>query len=123
VPLDPGEAEARYRREPAEPADPERLCLRRWALTLIDEAFDTLEAEYSAAGKGALFDRLRAGLLGDSGDTYAAIRREVGMYTDAVKQAATRLRARFGRDEPGPARPQGRPAVGGPSESSMPSST
>jgi RNA polymerase sigma factor (sigma-70 family) len=97
VPLDPADAEARYRREPAEPADPERLYLRRWALTLIDEAFATLQAEYTAAGRGGLFDRLRAGLLGDPGGTYAAVGRELGMSADAVKQAAARLRARFGQ--------------------------
>jgi RNA polymerase sigma factor (sigma-70 family) len=95
--LNPAEAEARYRREPAEPADPERLYLRRWALTLIDEAFATLEGEYAAAGKGALFDRLRAGLLGDEGGTYAAAGTALGMSADAVKQAAARLRARFGQ--------------------------
>src|SRR5262245_58246903 len=58
LPLDLTDAEVRYQREPADPADPERLYLRRWALTAIDEAFVALEAEYAAAGRGVLFDRL-----------------------------------------------------------------
>ena len=96
VPLDTAAAAARYAGEPADPADPERLYLRRWALTAIDEAFAAVGAEYAAAGRAVLFDRLRGGLLGDPEGTYAVVGLEFGMTAAAVRQAAARLRARFG---------------------------
>jgi len=96
LPLDAAAAAARYAGEPADPADPERLYLRRWALTTIDEAFAALEAEYAAAGRALLFDRLRGCLLGEGEGTYAVVGLELGMTAEAVRQAAARLRARFG---------------------------
>lgn len=97
VALDFAGVDSRYEHEPADPADPERLYLRRWALTLIDEAFAELEAEYAAADRWILFDRLKGGLLGDRDATYALIGNDIGMTADAVKQAASRLRTRFGQ--------------------------
>ena len=94
--LDTTAADARYATEPADPADPERLYLRRWALTAIDEAFAALKDEYAAAGRGVLFDRLRTCLLGDGDATLAFVAMELGMTPAAVRQAAARLRARFG---------------------------
>jgi RNA polymerase sigma-70 factor (ECF subfamily) len=96
VPLDAAGADARYAGEPADPADPERLYLRRWALTAIDEAFAAVGAEYAAAGRAVLFDRLRACLPGGGEGTYAIVGAEFGMTAAAVRQAAARLRARFG---------------------------
>ena len=96
LPLDPGRADARYAGEPADPADPERLFLRRWALTAIDEAFAEVEAEYTGADRAVLFDRLRGNLLGEAEETYAFVGLELGMTAAAVRQAAARLRARFG---------------------------
>lgn len=93
--LDPARADARYAGEPADPADPERLFLRRWALTAIDGAFAAVAAEYAAAGRDVLFDRLRGGLLGEADETYAFVGLELGMTAAAVRQAAARLRARF----------------------------
>ncbi|HEX3147175.1 MAG TPA: sigma factor [Gemmataceae bacterium] len=96
VALDSARADAAYKREPVDPADPERLYFRRWALTVIDDVFVALGAEFVAAGRGPLFDRLKSSLLGDGDGTYARIGSDFDMTEDAVKQTASRLRARFG---------------------------
>src|SRR5262245_25152224 len=93
VSIDPGDAEARYHREPPHIATPEHLYDRRWALTLLDRALDRLERRISDRGKGPLFDRRNPALLGE-GDAiaYAQVASELGMTEGAVKVAAHRLR-------------------------------
>ena len=96
VPLDPRDAEGRYRREPADAMTAERLFHRRWALTLLDRVVALLEAEAARTGKAALFDRLKSCLTGERGaDHYAAIARDLGTTEAAVKMAALRLRRRY----------------------------
>jgi RNA polymerase sigma-70 factor (ECF subfamily) len=90
------EAESRYQQEPSDLVDPERLFTRRWALTLIATTLEALRAEYDATGRAVLFDRLSGSLLGESSGTFPMIAMELGMSAEAVRQAATRLRARFG---------------------------
>ena len=50
VPLAFDDAEARYRVEPVEPATPETLYERRWALTIIDRVLAQLRQEWQADG-------------------------------------------------------------------------
>src|SRR4051794_15033615 len=89
VSIDPGDAEARYHREPSHIATPERLYDRRWALTLLDRALDRLERSMADRGKAPLFDRLKPTLLGDSEVVaYAQVASELGMREGAVKVAA-----------------------------------
>jgi RNA polymerase sigma-70 factor (ECF subfamily) len=89
-------AVARYAREPIDASDPDRLFLRRWAFTLLEETFAELEQEYQADGRSELFARLRSALIDDQAPTYAAIGQEIGMSESAVKKAAQRMRERFG---------------------------
>src|SRR5258706_5622591 len=51
IELDAEVAENRYRYEPVERLDPEKLFERRWAMTVIEEVLAKLESEYSLKGR------------------------------------------------------------------------
>jgi len=97
VALDAATAEERYRLEPADTATPEVLFERRWALTVLENAFAALESESRASGRQALFNALRPHLAGDpDADAFAATAPSLGMSEGALKVAAHRLRRRYG---------------------------
>jgi RNA polymerase sigma-70 factor (ECF subfamily) len=82
--------------EPAHKLSADRIYERRWALTLLEQVLVLLGAEYEAAGKLPLFDRLKELLAGESGQpTQAKIAAEMRMTENAVKQAFHRLRYRY----------------------------
>jgi RNA polymerase sigma-70 factor (ECF subfamily) len=96
VPLDYAAAAHRFGREPETAGDPERLFLRAWALTVLERAGDAVRAEYAAAGRAPLFDRLRPALTGDpEAGRYRAIADEFDLTENAVKKAAQQLRQRY----------------------------
>jgi RNA polymerase sigma-70 factor (ECF subfamily) len=96
LPIEAANPEARYRLEPRDDLTPERLFDRAWAMALLNSVFGRLRREYEAAGKAALFDRLRGVLAGESGDSgYPAIAAELGMTAAAIESAARRLRQRY----------------------------
>ena len=95
--LDFASAEARYRLEPADPATPEKLFERRWALTLLEGALARLERECADGGKAELYARLRPVLVcAAEAPALADVAGELGMGVEAVKKAAQRLRRRCG---------------------------
>jgi RNA polymerase sigma factor (sigma-70 family) len=82
--------------EPADKLSADRIYERRWALTLLDQVLVRLRAEYKAAGKLPLFDRLEKLLARESGQpSQAEIAAEMQMTENAVKQAFHRLRHRY----------------------------
>jgi RNA polymerase sigma-70 factor (ECF subfamily) len=82
--------------ELAETLTADQLYERRWALAVLDQVLARLENEYRAAGKGALFDRLKEFLVGEQGRLLQAeIATELGMTENAVKQAFHRFRQRY----------------------------
>ncbi len=94
--LDAQSAEERYRLEPVDLMDAERLFERRWAITLLDRVLERLEAEFLEAGKHRLFARLREFLLGDRGSaTYKEVAEALGMTEGAIKVAVHRMRRRY----------------------------
>lgn len=94
--LDSEAAESQYLLEPADPATPERLFDRKWALTLLRQAMDQLRAESKAAGREALFHEVRSVLAGESAAApYAEIAGRLEMTEGAVKAAAHRWRRRY----------------------------
>ena len=96
LPLLFDEAEGRYQVEPAEPATPESLYERRWALTVIERVLASLRAEWEATARAAEFDELKACLLGQAPDGgYAAVAARLGTTEGAIKAAVHRLRRRF----------------------------
>ena len=94
--LDAQTAEARYRLEPVDLMDAEKLFERRWAITLLDRVMEHLEAEFAEAGKKRLFEQLRQFLLGDRGSaTYQEVAEILGMTEGAIKVAVHRMRQRY----------------------------
>ena len=92
------DAESRYKLEPVDRLDPEKLYERRWALTLVERVLEGLEEESREAGREVEFDRLKGLLTGEQPRTpYKEIAAELGTTEDAVKASAHRLRQRFGK--------------------------
>lgn len=94
--LDSVEAEDRYRIEPADHHDPDRLYARHWARTLLDRVRTRLQQECVAADKRDLFEELKPRLDGEEKQaSYAEMAGRLGMSEAAVKKAAQRLRERY----------------------------
>lgn len=95
VPIDVMDVESRFLQEPFRDLTPEKLLERRWALTVIERALAALTAEEENAANGPLLKALKGTLLGDGDErSYQQIAEELGRTTNAVKQAAYRLRRR-----------------------------
>jgi RNA polymerase sigma factor (sigma-70 family) len=89
-------AERRYVSEPASDLTPEKIYERRWAWSLFERAVSRLREQYTAAGKGRLYDALKGFLADDvaEGD-YARLGAELEMTPGAVRTAVHRLRERY----------------------------
>jgi RNA polymerase sigma factor (sigma-70 family) len=89
-------ARERADQEPSHKLSADRIYERRWALTLLEQVLTRLRAEYEAADKLPLFDRLKELLAMESGQpSQAKIADELQMTENAVKQAFHRLRHRY----------------------------
>ncbi len=95
VALDGLAAEERYRIEPADGLTPESLYERRWALALLDRVFARLQSEWEAAGKGMMFEGLRAFLSGDDERGFAEAGAAVGLSEGAARVTVHRLRQQY----------------------------
>ena len=97
VPIDAGEAETRYQREPSDPAaTPDQAFDRAWALALLDRVTARLQQDYAEAGQGELFKALGFSLTGSRSEVpYAELAARLGMNEPAVRVAVHRLRARY----------------------------
>jgi len=96
VSLDDSTGEERYRLEPVDVMDAEKLFERRWALTPLGQARARLREEYLETGKSSLYERLRVFEGGDkSGPSYAQVASELGLTESGVKSAVFRLRERY----------------------------
>lgn len=95
ISLEAQEAEHRYRLEPVDRLDAEKIYERRWAMTLLEQALIRLRDESAAAGKTELFERLRRFVAGDSDATWGEAAAELGLSEGAMKIAVHRLRARY----------------------------
>lgn len=96
--LDLQEGEKRYLLEPIDTSTPETIFERRWALTLLEKAVQSVRAEYEQAGKLTLFDALK-NYLGGSDDSvpYHTIATTLDITPGAARVAAHRLRQRCRR--------------------------
>jgi len=94
VSLDWQRANDRFHQEPADPASPDRLFDREWALALLDRVITRLEGECVAGGKERLFEVAKTFLtLGSESIPYAAA--ELGLDEGALRVAVHRLRKRY----------------------------
>jgi len=96
VPLETAVAEAELHRVSHRDLNPEQLFERRWAMALLDQVHQELEAEQVAGGKAALFSALQVYLTGDKErPPYSATAAQLGMSVEAVRKAVERLRQRY----------------------------
>jgi RNA polymerase sigma-70 factor (ECF subfamily) len=97
VPLDDQTAQSRYRGEPVDRLDAEKIFERRWALDLLARVLDRLESDYAASGKARQFAELQGFLVGEpSAVPYRQVAARLGVSQGAVKAAVHRMRRRFG---------------------------
>ena len=91
-------AEKRYRLEPKDDLDPEKVFERRWAFTVLRRAEERLAAELEESGRDEGFERIKP-LVAGAGPrgSYAEVAADVGISEDALKMKIHRLRRRFGR--------------------------
>jgi RNA polymerase sigma-70 factor (ECF subfamily) len=96
VSLDLEAGERRFSLEPAHELTAERIFLRQWAMTLLEQTLAALREEFSAAGKAELFERLKEH-LGGAGERvpYRELAEELGTTEGALKVAMHRFRARW----------------------------
>lgn len=95
-PLDPDQAEARYKCEPALELTADRIYERRWALTLLENTMNRLREEFGQANKAVEFERLKVFLTADkSAIAYADVSRGLATSEGAARVAVHRLRRRF----------------------------
>jgi RNA polymerase sigma-70 factor (ECF subfamily) len=96
ISLDEQDTEDRYKAEPVDEMSPERAYQRQWAMIVLEQVLDRLEAEFVSAGKAELFSELRVYLGGEPGaGSYAEIGGKLGMTPGALKVTVHRLRQRF----------------------------
>ena len=94
--LDDSTGEERYRLEPVDAMDAEKLFERRWALTLLEQARTRLREEYLEGGKSSLYERLKVFEAGEKqGPAYTELGAELGLSESGVKAAVFRLRQRY----------------------------
>lgn len=94
--MDAAAAEQRYARALAHDETPERLYERQWCLAVLDGALAELREDCEAAGRAALFDRLKPFLAAEEdAGSHAAAAADLGMTPGAVKVAVHRLRGRY----------------------------
>jgi len=97
VSFDARAAEDRYRLEPRDDRDPERVFERRWALTLLSRAEERLKETLEAEGRTSDFETLRPFLAGGTAPPkYADLAAELGVSEASLKMKVHRLRRRFG---------------------------
>lgn len=98
VALDDALAEERYGAEPLDEMSPDKLFDQRWAMTLLERSLQELKQEYAQAGKAAQFDALEVFLSGakEAPCSYAELGSRLDLTEGAARQAAFRMRSRFG---------------------------
>jgi len=97
ISIDAARAEERYALEPADLDSPDRLYEKRWALTVLDNVFESLRGDYVKTGQGQVFDALQKFLAWNSGgEAYREVAAELGMKESAVRVAIFRMRHRYG---------------------------
>ena len=96
ISLDDQDAAERYTLESVEGLAPEVVFDRRWAITLLEQAWDRLRAECEVAGKLPLFEHLRAVQAEEThAQSYEQLAASLMLTESALKSALFRLRARY----------------------------
>lgn len=90
------DGERRLALEPTHDLTAERVYLRRWALTVLENALARLRLDYSESGKSHWFEALKVYLTGESGEpSYQQTAEHLAATENAVKVAVFRLRQKY----------------------------
>jgi len=93
--LDFESAEDRYALDPADNLSPEKLFERSWALTVLKQTMERLEAELVSKGKQKLFHQLKAYIAAETNAVpYSEVAAKLEMTEGAVRVAVHRMRKR-----------------------------
>ena len=95
VSIDEEVAEGRYAHEPSTELSPEKLFDRRWALQVLEQAMERLQAEYARTGMKELFTELQPYLTGDGESSFAELGARLNRSEGAARVLVFRLRERF----------------------------
>ena len=96
VSIDMKDAERQYAQEAEDGLTPEKLFVRSWAISVLEQAMDRLQDEWERSKKKAQFDALKAYLIpGKGSTTYREIAQSLNMTEGAVKVAVHRLRSAY----------------------------
>jgi DNA-directed RNA polymerase specialized sigma24 family protein len=96
VSIDVGDAEGRYRFEPAHVLTPDRLFDRAWAMTLLERVLGLLAEEYAAKDRAEVFDLLKIVLTQGKGTVPAAeLAVDLGTTEGAIYKSMHKLRKRY----------------------------
>jgi RNA polymerase sigma-70 factor (ECF subfamily) len=96
VSINAGDAENRYRYEPADEMTPDRLFDRAWAMTVLNRVLGILADEYAAKGRSVVFDRLKVVLTQEKGTiSSATLAVQLGKTEGAVNVSVHRLKRRY----------------------------
>lgn len=94
--LDAQNAEDRYRLEPVDRTDPEKIFERQWALTLLEEVLAALESEFATSGRGEVFRVLQPFLSGEHAmPAYNSVAARLALSEGAVRVTVHRMRERY----------------------------
>jgi RNA polymerase sigma-70 factor (ECF subfamily) len=96
IQLDFAAADSTLHIDPASGLTADQIYDRQWAMTLLNQILQRLEAEFDKAGKANQLEALKGFIIGEhSGTTYAQVAAELGMTEGAAKKAASRMRRRY----------------------------
>jgi len=95
VSIDEEVAEGRYACEPSTGLTPEKLFDRRWALQVLEQAMERLQAEYARSGMKELFGELQPYLTGDGESSFAELGAKLNKSEGATRVLVHRFRERF----------------------------
>jgi RNA polymerase sigma-70 factor (ECF subfamily) len=96
ISLNEEDAERLYLADAATNASPDKVFEKRWATTLLGEAFSKLRAEFLADGKAERFEQLKPFLeQGTDAGQYGALATAWGIAPNAVAATVYRLRQRY----------------------------
>ena len=77
--------------------DPDRMFMRSWASSLLEEAKNRLRTDYNRRNRQTLFEELQSWLTqSPSASEYSQLGRQLNSSASTVKVALHRLRTRFG---------------------------
>ncbi len=97
VSLDDGAVEERYLSDPQSDLPPEAVFDRRWAVTLMEQALQSVRKEFERDGKAEQFEGLKVFLSREPGEgEYATVAAAANTTPGAVSVAVHRLRQRYG---------------------------